>query len=238
MNRHIFSGLILLILSAASTFAASPEDSVVRVFATLRYPNATRPWVKQNPVEVMGTGVVIEGKRILTNAHVVYYATEVKIQGRHGGDRFDARVATIGPSIDLATLTVDDDTFFEKRLPIPRAAKRPGPNSAVSLLGFPVGGNNLAVTRGVVSRVDYAQFKGFTEGLRIQVDATVAQGNSGGPALVDGKMVGLTFRQLAAAQNGGYVIPNEEIDLYLEDVKDGRVRRQGSARRLLSGARK
>jgi len=98
-----------------------------------------------------------------TNAHVVTYATEVKFQGRHGGDRFDARVATIGPSIDLATLSVEDDTFFEKRPPISRAAKRPGPNSAVALLGFPIGGNNLAVTRGVVSRIDYAAFWGFTE---------------------------------------------------------------------------
>jgi S1-C subfamily serine protease len=220
--RHVLPGLILLSLSAASAVAASPEDSVVRVFATLRLPNPTRPWAKQNPVEVMGSGVVIDGKQILTNAHVVSYASEVKVQGRQGGDRFDARVATIGPGIDLATLTLEDETFFEKRPPIPRAAKRPGPNSVVALLGFPMGGNNLAVTRGVVSRIDYASFKGFTAGLRIQVDATVSQGNSGGPALVDGKMVGLTFSRLAAAQNGGYVIPNEEIDLYLEDVKDGR----------------
>jgi S1-C subfamily serine protease len=222
MDHRIISGLIVACLSTASTFAASPEDSVVRVFATLRVPNPIRPWVKQNPVEVMGTGVVIDGKQILTNAHVVTYATEVKVQGRQGGDRFDARVATIGPSIDLATLTVEDDTFFEKRPAIPRAANRPDTNSAVALLGFPVGGNNLAVTRGVVSLIDYAAFGGFTDGLCIQVDATVAQGNSGGPAMVDGKMVGLTFSRVGAAQNGGYVIPNEEIDFYLEDVKDGR----------------
>jgi S1-C subfamily serine protease len=201
---------------------APPEDSVVRVFASLRLPNPARPWSKQNPVDVMGTGVVIEGKRILTNAHVVYYASEVKVQGRQGGDRFEAKVATIGPGIDLATLTVEDETFFEKRPPLARIAKRPAANAAVCLLGFSVGGNNLAVTRGVVSRIDYAPFKDLTEALRIQVDASVTPGSSGGPALVDGKMVGLAFRQLGGAQNGGYVIPNEEIDLYLEDVKDGR----------------
>jgi S1-C subfamily serine protease len=222
MIRRIVSGMILVSLSAANSFAATPEDSVVRVFATLRVPNPVRPWVKQDSVEMMGTGVVIDGKQILTNAHVVTYATEIKVQGRHGGDRFDARVTSIGPAIDLATLAVDDASFFEKRPPIPRAAKRPGPNSAVALLGFPIGGNNLAVTRGVVSRIDYAAFTAFTEGMRIQVDATVAQGNSGGPALVDGKMLGLTFSRLGAGQSGGYVIPNEEIDLYLDDVKDGR----------------
>jgi S1-C subfamily serine protease len=208
--------------SASPSWGASPEDSVVRVFASLRLPNPARPWAKQNPVDVMGTGVVIEGKKILTNAHVVSYASEVKVQGRQGGDRFEAKVETIGPGIDLATLALEDETFFEKRPPMPRAAKRPGANAAVALLGFSIGGNNLAVTRGVVSRIDYAPFQDLTEGLRIQVDASVSSGNSGGPALVDGQMVGLAFRQLGGAQNGGYVIPNEEIDLYLDDVKDGR----------------
>jgi len=214
--------ILALIPSTTPCWASSPEDSVVRVFASLRLPNPARPWAKQNPVDVMGTGVVIEGKKILTNAHVVYYATEVKVQGRQGGDRFEAKVETIGPGIDLATLTLEDETFFEKRPVMPRAAKRPAANAAVVLLGFSVGGNNLAVTRGVVSRIDYAAFQDLTQGLRIQVDASVTPGSSGGPALVDGKMVGLAFSQLGGAANGGYVIPNEEIDLYLEDVKDGR----------------
>ena len=207
---------------AAPAWGGSPEDSVVRVFASLRLPNPARPWSKQNPVDVTGTGVVIEGKKILTNAHVVYYASEVKVQGRQGGDRFEAKVETIGPGIDLATLTLEDETFFEKRPPMPRATKRPAANAPVGLLGFSVGGNNLAVTRGVVSRIDYAPFNDLTEGLRIQIDASVTPGGSGGPALVDGKMVGLAFSRLGRAGNGGYVIPNEEIDLYLEDVKDGR----------------
>ena len=218
--------LLLTILAFASTAVpsegGSPEDSVVRVFASIRLPNPARPWSKQNPVDVMGTGVVIEGKKILTNAHVVYYASEVKVQGRQGGDRLDAKVETIGNGIDLATLTLEDATFFEKRPPLPRAAKRPTGNAAVALLGFAVGGTNLSVTRGVVSRIDFAAFQDLTEGLRIQVDAAVPAGNSGGPALVDGKMVGLAFRRLGGAASGGYVIPNEEIDLYLDDVKDGR----------------
>ncbi len=137
MNRRIISGLMVACLSSASTCAASHEDSVVRVFATLRVPNPVRPWVKQNPVEVMGTGVVIDGKRILTNAHVVSYATEVKVQGRQGGDRFDAKVATIGPAIDLATLTMEDETFFEKRPPIRAQPSGPAPIRPSLFWGFP-----------------------------------------------------------------------------------------------------
>src|SRR5579872_14771 len=44
------------------------ENSVVKVFATLRYPDPFKPWTKQAPNEVTASGVVIEGRRILTNA--------------------------------------------------------------------------------------------------------------------------------------------------------------------------
>ena len=59
--------------------APAIENSVVKVFATMRYPDPFKPWTKQAPSEVPASGVVIEGKRILTNAHVVLYASQVQI---------------------------------------------------------------------------------------------------------------------------------------------------------------
>jgi hypothetical protein len=58
--------------------------------------------------------------------------------------------------------------------------------------------------------------------LRIQIDAAINPGNSGGPALVGDKMIGLAFSHLTNAQNIGYIIPCEEIELFLKDVADGR----------------
>src|SRR5580700_1358024 len=69
--------------SAAPAMPAIPssvEGAVVKVFATMRYPDPYKPWTKQSPSEVTASGVVIEGKRILTNAHVVLYASQVQIQ--------------------------------------------------------------------------------------------------------------------------------------------------------------
>jgi S1-C subfamily serine protease len=218
-SRCSWLTIILGLCAVSDVRADGPEDSVVRVLASLRLPNPVRPWTKQAPVEVMGTGVVIDGKTVLTNAHIVLYAGEVFVQAPRGGDRVAARVASVGPGIDLATLKLEEEAFFEKRPPIPRAAKRPAATDPVVLMGFPAGGTGLAVTRGVVSRIDYAPYTDLTEGIRIQVDAPPGPGNSGGPALVDGKMVGLVFRR---AQNAGLVIPNEEIDAYLDDVKDSR----------------
>jgi S1-C subfamily serine protease len=219
MRTSLSAAILLCLAIATFARAGGPEGSVVLVSASIRLPNPTRPWAKQAPVEVMGTGVVIQGKRILTNAHIVSYAGEVFVQSRPGGDRVEARVASIGPGIDLATLTLDDQSFFDGRPPIPRATRRPVASDAVALMGYPAGGTGLAQSRGVVSRIDYAPYDDLTEGLRIQVDAVAGPGNSGGPALVDGRMVGLVFRR---AGNAGVVIPNEEIDAYLEDVKDGR----------------
>jgi len=227
MKKNITALAFIVLMWDGSVSLAASEDSVVRVFASLRLPNPIRPWAKQNSVEVMGTGVVIDGKRILTNAHIVAYAGEVFVQSNRGGERMSAKVSGIGPGIDLAVLTLEDESFFEKRSPIPFAAKRPATNSPVLLMGYPMGGSGLATTNGIVSRIDYSMYSEMTEGLRIHVTAPASPGNSGGPALVDGKMVGLVFRKMVGlvfrrVENAGVIIPNEEIAAFLEDLKDGK----------------
>jgi S1-C subfamily serine protease len=203
--------------------AAGLEDSIVRVTSVLRLPNPVRPWTKQNPMEVGGTGVVIEGKRILTVAHLVTYAEEIYVQPGQGGDRVEAKVAAMAPGIDLAVLTIDpaEGDFFDKRPPLPRSRALPEVSARVSVKGFPLGGTGLSTTQGIVSRIEFAVFATGSPGLRIQVDAAINPGNSGGPALVDGKMAGLVWGQ-AGAENVGYLIPNEEIDDFLRDIDDGR----------------
>jgi S1-C subfamily serine protease len=102
-------GLVLLAMAetAAAILAAGPEDSIVKVTSVLRVPNPVRPWTKLNPMEAGGTGVVIDGRRILTVAHLVTYAEEIYVQPGQGGDRVEARVAAMAPGIDLAVLTID-----------------------------------------------------------------------------------------------------------------------------------
>ena len=188
-NRLLFV-VLFLFGSVHGAVAAGPEDSVVCVFASLRLPNPTRPWAKQNPVQVMGTGVVIDGKTVLTNAHVVGYASEVFIQDRRGGDRVPAKVTSMGPGIDLATLVPEDPSFCEKRPGIARAAKRAAAGDSVVLMGFSTNSAGLMVSRGVVSRIDHAPYADLTDGILIRVDAPPMPGNSGGPASSTGRWSG------------------------------------------------
>jgi S1-C subfamily serine protease len=197
------------------------ESAVVKVFSTMRYPDAFKPWTKQAPTEVTASGVVIDGKRILTNAHAVMYATQVQVQAHQAGDKISASVVAIAPGMDLAVLKLEDPSFFDSHLPVKRSSVLPEIKDAVLAYGYPTGGTSLSITKGIVSRIEFAVYNYPVSGLRIQVDAAINPGNSGGPAVVGDKMIGLAFSHLSNAQNIGYIIPNEEIDLFLADIADG-----------------
>lgn len=209
---------------SATTAPALPavENSVVKIFSTVRAPDPYKPWAKQSPRDITGSGVIIEGKRILTNAHVVGYASQVEVQASQSGDKVPAKVIALARGLDLAVLELEDNSFFDKRPPVRRAAVLPDVREAVYAYGYPVGGNSLSTTRGIVSRVEFVGYGSFSSGLRIQIDAPINPGNSGGPVIAGDKMIGLAFSMAAGAQNIGYVIPNEEIELFLKDVADGR----------------
>jgi len=197
------------------------ESTVVKIFATALRPDLSRPWTRQAPAEVTGSGVVIDGHRILTNAHVVAYAGQLQVQANREGDKYSAKVAAVSPGMDLAVLTLDDDTFFQRHAPLERSAALPQIKDAVLAYGFPVGGTSLSITKGIVSRIEFVGYNSNAAGLRVQIDAAINPGNSGGPATAGDKMIGLAFSTLGGAQNIGYIIPNEEIDLWLRAIASG-----------------
>jgi S1-C subfamily serine protease len=209
---------------AAAPPSGDINNLVVKVFSTIRYPDPYRPWTKASPQDITGSGVVIEGKRILTNAHVVLYASQVQVQADQAGDKISATVEYVAPGIDLAVLKLDDESFFDSRPPLSRAKGLPQIKDAVMVYGFPTGGSSLSITKGIVSRIEFVQYHTNTSGLRIQIDAAINPGNSGGPAVVGDRMIGLAFSRLGGdAENIGYIIPDEEIELFLKGLGRGEV---------------
>jgi S1-C subfamily serine protease len=233
MRRFMRIAFFALAAMSAGTVPAAPrhaesdqppalENSVVKIFSTMRYPDTFKPWTKQAPSEATASGVVIEGKRILTNAHAVLYASQVQVQANAAGDKVGATVLAIAPGIDLAVLQLDDPSFFDTHPPLERASKLPQIKDPVLAYGFPTGGSSLSITKGIVSRIEFATYNYPVSGLRIQIDAAINPGNSGGPAIAGDKMIGLAFSRLGGdSQNIGYIIPNEEVDLFLKDISDG-----------------
>ena len=149
------------------------------------------------------------------------YASQVQVQANQAGDKVSATVEAVAPGIDLAVLKLEDESFFETHPPLQRASTLPGIKDAVMAYGYPEGGMSLSTTKGIVSRIEFTEYNFPVSGLRIQIDAAINPGNSGGPAVAGDKMIGLAFSHLSGAQNIGYIIPCEEIELFLQDIADG-----------------
>ncbi len=135
-------------------------------------------------------------------------------------EKYVARVLCIGHDVDLALLLVPDEAFWEGLplvsigTPLPRLA------SEVVAVGFPVGGDDVSATRGVVSRILVG---GLTDNLCVQIDAAINPGNSGGPVFdASGRLVGVAFSGLMNANNVGYIIPLPVLQTFMEQF-----RRQG-----------
>ncbi len=219
----------ILLAAACATAVSLPafgddevRNSVVKIHTTIQPPDLASPWRKQAAYSSGGSGVVIEGRRILTNSHVIEHAIEVTVQPEHSTEKLAATVEAFAPGVDLAVLKLEDESFFDTHRPLVRSGTMPRIQDAVAVYGYPVGGSALSITRGIVSRIEYGHIWHGTWGLVLQVDAAINPGNSGGPVLSGDKMVGLAFSGLSRAQNIGYLISCEEIELFLKDIADGR----------------
>ena len=205
--------------AAQKTSKVDLQESVVRVLATQRFPSYIRPWVKQPAQQSSGSGVVIAGKRILTNAHVVMHATQVYVQPFESSDKLEATIEKISPEFDLALLKLEDEKFFDKRPAVPLAKKLPGVRDAVTAFGFQSGGVGLSTTKGTISRLEYGPYSYGQAGLRLEITAPLKEGNSGGPAISDGKIVGVVFA-VSRRGNIGHAIPVEEVEAFLKAPKE------------------
>lgn len=205
--------------------SAQIRDSVVKIFTTLRGPDFESPWTKLTPQEISGTGFVIEGNRILTNAHVVQMASQIFVQPPHSADKYRAQVIGIAQGIDLAVIELrkesERETFHQEFPPLQISKALPAIGSTVQAIGFPLGGEQISLTEGVVSRIEFIGYAPDTSGLRIQVDAALNHGNSGGPVVQNNQVIGVVFSGIESADNIGYVIPAEEVIAFLSDIEDG-----------------
>jgi len=201
-----------------------PLDAVVKVWCVHSMPNFSLPWQKKRQFRSSGSGFCIskEKRVILTNAHCIEWAAQVKVQRRGSDTKHLAKVESVGWECDCAVLSVEDDEFWEGIQVVQLSKKVPHLEEPVLCVGFPVGGDTISVTSGVVSRVEvmtYAQT--CAELLGIQIDAAINSGNSGGPAFNSaGECLGMAFQSLGAdqAENIGYVIPTVVIMHFLNDL--------------------
>jgi len=219
--------VVIICAWSCGVYAQSGKDigkSIVKIYAIQTSPDYYSPWSMRTPISVTGSGCVIKdkkGKKILTNAHVVSDQTFIQVRGYGDSKRFQAKVINVSHAADLALLTVNDPEFWKDVEPL-EFDSLPAPQQEVLVYGFPMGGDSLSITKGTVSRVEQQSYTHSSMNLlAIQIDAAVNPGNSGGPAMVGDKIVGVVMQEISGASNLGYLIPVTVIRHFLTDLEDG-----------------
>src|SRR5947207_5742837 len=201
------------------------QKSLARITATAVEPDYRAPWNAGTLERGVGAGFVIAGNRILTNAHVVANSRYLTVERDGDPNKYPATVQFVANDCDLALITVPAPDFFKNMLPLKFGAI-PALESTVSAYGYPIGGERMSVTTGIVSRVDFQLYthSSIDQHLAIQISAQINPGNSGGPVMQNAKGVGVAFQGDSGdvAQGVAYMVPTPVINRFLKDVSDGR----------------
>ncbi|MDX2345480.1 MAG: S1C family serine protease [Legionella sp.] len=202
--------------------------SVVKVHCSKKIISYVEPWRKQPSTNVTGSASLIsynERNFILTNEHVVRGHTQVYLTVEGTSIQFPVNVVYTNHSCDLAILELKQaqKEQFERLVQYKNLDVEtiPMPGTKVSTHGFPTGGTGYCLTQGSVSRTEDAMY--ITYGaplLRVQIDAAINHGSSGGLAMTQEEpetIIGITSSGLkGGAQNVGYVIPSKIMAQFIK----------------------
>jgi hypothetical protein len=205
----------------------NPPAATVQVTSTLAAPDLLKPWARLPTRTVAGSGFVIRGNRILTNAHLVEFATDIQIVGNRGEDKYSAHVVAEDPITDLALLKLEDESFFASHPPLPLQGAPPPVGETLHIYGFSEGSNNVVVSHQTFTTLRFDHYTPRARGLMLMLNSTIEQGKSGGPVMAEQDLVGIACARASGSRGTNFVIPLEEIVAFLQRSTTGNYLRHG-----------
>jgi len=155
----------------------------------------------------LGSGFIInEQGYILTNAHVIHNATDIRVVLSEGRKEYPAKIMGADRVTDTALIRIEPDHLLTV-LPL-GDSDRLRIGEMVLAIGNPLGLRH-SVTSGIVSATERIS-PGLNEKLVdfIQTDSAINPGNSGGPLLnLHGEVVGINTAVVSQAHSIGFAIP-------------------------------
>lgn len=200
----------------------SVKKALVKVYTSHQLFDYLSPWQYGQSVNSTATGFIIDGERIITNAHAVLNSKFLQVRKEGDSKKYKAVVKFTSEEYDLALVEIEDKSFFNGTVPL-KLGTLPEIQEKLTVYGYPLGGDKLSTTQGIVSRMEHNTYTLTNRKFLIgQTDAAINSGNSGGPVVSKGKVVGVAFAGLNSADNIGYFIPVNILNNFLEDIKDGK----------------
>lgn len=200
------------------------ETQVLRIFATKKAGYYHKPWKTPDFANLKASGFFFKDEKtfpngrglILTNAHAVSQAQSIKVSNGREKRRYPVKLLGICDSADFAVLQMEEEDIqtYEKRngkiVPLELGDSdtlRVG--DKVTGWGYPLGGERISKSeQGEVNRIEVNRYAYSGESwLMVQASLQQNRGNSGGPVLKDGKVVGVAFQGIRSADRINYFIP-------------------------------
>jgi S1-C subfamily serine protease len=230
MNARFTALCVFLFLSLMATVACAEtpvpgiDTQVLRIFTTKQSSYYHKPWKSPDFSRLKGSGFFFKDEKnfpgrkglILTNAHAVSMAESIKVSNGREKQRYNVKLLGICNSADFAVLEMDPAELETME-------QRNGQVSPLDLgdsdslrvgdkvlgWGYPLGGERISKSeQGEISRIEVNHYAYSGERwLMVQASLQQNQGNSGGPVLKDGKVVGISFQGISASDRINYFIP-------------------------------
>ena len=231
----------LLSKNAPSSFADLAEKlmpSVVNISSTQTIQTTSNPFPFQFPpgspfedmfkefnrpterkATALGSGFIIDKKGIVvTNNHVIQGAEDIVVSV-NGSKEYKAKIIGKDPYMDLAVLQIESEEKFQPVTFGDSDKARVG--DWVIAIGNPFGFGGT-VTAGIISSrnrdIGLTRYDDF-----IQTDASINQGNSGGPLFnLKGQVIGINTAIVAPGQSGsigiGFAIPSNSASKVINQL--------------------
>lgn len=178
------------------------SNKVVRIISQKIDFDWNTPFKLNSIRSAIGSGFFIDLKgHILTCSHVISKSKKAMVQiPSIGKDRFETEIVAHCPEFDMALLKIKEykNTHYLKL----GDSKKINFGEDSIAIGYPLGQDNLKITKGIISGKEDGNF---------QTDTPINPGNSGGPLIVRGKVIGINASGYDNSQNVGYAKP---INLY------------------------